>query len=814
MSMAFTMLVSAKGQIHISASVEQDGSMKVTRVHQQHIDGTYSQMRIYVPQFTGSELRNVTVGDEKVPKYRMENYGWREDFTPEQSKNRYGVVTADNSYLIYWGLGDNGDRTYKAYYEVTNVVGNFTDCDGLDFIFFGGSMLDENNVTLEISSPVIQFSEETTPVSLVGFTGKVTYDFGKVVIEPQIKTSGLTYVKVQFPKGTFTSEYKVDQDFAFARSRVAQLIKADRKSLIFSVSIDVNLLKNGDARITEIRQMVSGTEGTEGYITFNNMGSRKLKDFSVTDDVTGEFVTESEWNVERSRSEKQGKCGINETGTGYELCWGLGSPGLHTYVLSYTITDLVRAYKDFDGFNHSFYEAADPAAHEVVVRIHCEMDSLRAKENARVWAFGYEGTVKFEGDGVMARSERAFEAGESIIVMMQFSKGLFVPQTSSSDSFVETVKKQAFEGSDYDMVDEGDGSASSFAGGNYSEPLSASDMALGGTCILLCILPFILPALIKRNKKNKQLTRLLGTKKLKEVQYYQQVPLGGNLLRSRIIKTTMVGKNNAFFKGLIEAFILRLIYRNEIAIVQERNSNGDWVKLLRINPPRQGVQPDESLNQLTHSNLNFKFMGQSMNMSDESVMYCLQQILYDAAGPDHLLQPNELKDYVSEENKALAVRPFARALQHVVSSGTKMQYINGDEAKQVVGFWNYLNDFTLANERTMQEVTLWKEYLVFASVFDIAEQVRRDMKQICPDYTSLDELTRSLINDDATAAICHSLTSAMTTQMFYAHNYETAQERLARIERERRYERSSGGGGRSSYGGGGGHSGGGGSGVR
>ncbi len=808
------MLVNAKAAMNISAVVGKDGSVQVSRELQDNITGEYSEVQVYVPKLDGSELIEVEVGDEKVSHYTQEKYGWRDDFTTEQSKNRYGITTASGGYLVHWGMGDTGLRTYKMRYEVTNIVGTYADCDALDFIFFGGGVLMQNDVKLIIGSPIIGLTEEETPVILCGFSGDVAYEEGNVIITPTSQGEGISHVKVMFPKGTFNTQYERTEAFAFAPSRVAQMIPVGKKSVIYSVTLDVNLLKNGDARVREVRQMVSGTSGTEGYITFNNMGSRKLKDFTVSDDVTGEFVTESSWDVERTRSAKEGRCGINSTSSGYELCWGLGKPGLHTYVLNYTITDLVRAYKDFDGFNHDFYEAADPAAMEVEVRIHCEMDSLKAKENARVWTFGHEGEVNFENGAVEARSLRAFDSGEKLIVMMQFSKGLFTPQTSYNDSFVEAVKKVAFEGSDYDLVDDGDGGIASLAGGKYEEPLTWSDIVLGGLCGMLCVGLFTWPFVHSKRKRNKQYNRFFGTKDLKQVQYYQRVPLNGNLLKSRIIKSSVTGKNSKEEKGLIEAFILRLVYSNKVSIVQERDANGNWSQLLKIAPPQKPDWTDTSLSTLSNEYKSFYYAGNRMPMSDECVMYCLHEMLYEAAGEDHLLQPNELKNYVKDEGRVIAVRPFAKALQDVAQDSVSLKDIDSEEAKQVMGFWRYLNDLTLVSERSMQEVTLWKEFLVFASAFDIAEQVRRDMKKICPDYTALDQLTRSLLDNDMTSAVCSSLSNMMLSQVHYARDYETAAERAARIKGERQYSRSSGGGGSSSYGGGGGYSGGGGSGVR
>ena len=108
---------------------------------------------------------------------------------------------------------------------------------------------------------------------------------------------------------------------------------------------------------------------------------------------------------------------------------------------------------------------------------------------------------------------------------------------------------------------------------------------------------------------------------------------------------------------------------------------------------------------------------------------------------------------------------------------------------------------------------LWKEYLVFASLYGIAKQVYADMRKIWPDFKQLAAIDQLMMES---APLYRTLANNTLAGMAYVRSYETPQERAARLEREAeaRRERSRGGGGSSSYGGGGGHSGGGGSGFR
>jgi uncharacterized membrane protein len=72
-----------------------------------------------------------------------------------------------------------------------------------------------------------------------------------------------------------------------------------------------------------------------------------------------------------------------------------------------------------------------------------------------------------------------------------------------------------------------------------------------------------------------------------------------------------------------------------------------------------------------------------------------------------------------------------------------------------VGFKKFLEDFTIIGERASQEVALWHDYLVFASLYGIADKVAKELKDINPqafeqmmvyDYPTMNEVVRMTRN--------------------------------------------------------------------
>lgn len=51
------------------------------------------------------------------------------------------------------------------------------------------------------------------------------------------------------------------------------------------------------------------------------------------------------------------------------------------------------------------------------------------------------------------------------------------------------------------------------------------------------------------------------------------------------------------------------------------------------------------------------------------------------------------------------------------------------DQKEVLGLWKYLKDYSLIKDRYQIELSIWNEYLVFASLFGIADKVAKEFKE-------------------------------------------------------------------------------------
>ena len=68
------------------------------------------------------------------------------------------------------------------------------------------------------------------------------------------------------------------------------------------LTIQVVLSPNGDAHITEVRQMDIDSEGTECYIVLGNLNGSSVNDLQVSDESGTVYENVGSWDIDRSRS--------------------------------------------------------------------------------------------------------------------------------------------------------------------------------------------------------------------------------------------------------------------------------------------------------------------------------------------------------------------------------------------------------------------------------------------------------------------------------------------------------------------------------
>ena len=524
-------------------------------------------------------------------------------------------------------------------------------------------------------------------------------------------------------------------------------------------SIDIRAVLNpdGSARITQVYD-ATVVDGTEMYIPITNLGEMTVGDLTVRENGLAYHNEGRRWDTDRSLSEKAGRCGIIEKRNGVELCWGKTSYGDHVWTIEYTVTGLVQSFTDADGFNFMFVNPGfdAPAQHVKVTLVNGTGGPQWTYDNTRVWGFGSYGDINVMDDGtIVYESSEPFSYESKVIELVRFEKGLFQPEIERDMSFDE-LKENALDGSSYGEDDKAE---------TFFKWLMA--ILVGGS-LLASLRAAVLQALGYKYKKS-----MYGKTKITE--WFREAPMGGNLFASSyVLDNGWRFAGPASSKNLIGALFLRWILDGKVKAMPDPDK-----------PKR--------VNLAFTPGLTF----------DDDVEGALYNMAVEASGGNLLLESGEFEKWSEKHYKQFLAWPDrakarGRSILHeknLLQHGSTTNKDGQEQACRVVEFKNFLNDFTLSKERGAGEVGLWKDYLVFAQLYGIADKVAAQFQKLFP--KEFQEMAQTVGVDPNVMMRTIRLNNNMSAS---AINHAVAKQQAGSIK---------GMGGHTSFGGGGGFSGGG-----
>ena len=547
---------------------------------------------------------------------------------------------------------------------------------------------------------------------------------------------------------------------------------------IRNIDETVVLRKDGSARITQVWD-VTVVSGTEFYLPFDNLGPMEIDDLTVSENGEEFFAEGDGWDTDRSREQKRGRCGIVRKRGGVELCWGQGDYGDHVWTVSYTVKGLVMRMGDYDGLYFSFVNPglSAPPQHVKVMLINETGGPEWTTDNVKVWGFRSQSEIFVEDGAVRAESLESFGYNSAMTVLVRFDQGLFEPAVEYEKSF-EKVQEMAFDGSDYETkMSFWDWVKAIFGGLFILICLLLSPGGLFVIAILVYLYFWITSLMGFKYKKS-----FFGASKIKG--WSRDVPLDGNIPAAYFALSEgsrMEGLNkSSVSKYLISAYFLRWVMNGVVQVIPDP----DKPKRVNLSFEKEASFP-------------------------ESLENDLYKMVREASGSNLILEAGELEKWskksfkrvsnIPDRTKTLGKKWFED--RHLLVKKDKCTPEGQEKARELIEFRNFLEDFTLHGEKGAIEATLWQDYLVFASLFGIADKVAKQFEKLYP--AEFGEFTR------ATGLSSGTFYNLMSV----SHDISASAMRNAMAEKAAHSSsgsgRSFGGGGHFSGGGGGGSFGGG-----
>lgn len=548
------------------------------------------------------------------------------------------------------------------------------------------------------------------------------------------------------------------------------------------IKMEIYINQDGVARVSETWKM-DVVEGTENYKVFNNLYGSTITDFSVVDEKGTTYQYLDEWDIDASRQEKKNKCGIVETNKGYELCYGVGDYGQHSYTMTYTITPFVNQYTDSQGFNWQLISKdMDPSPDEMEIVIKSDYQFYDSDTN--IWGFGYEGQVIFDDSGSIVMKNRDLNNNRIgdinyVNILVQVPNGTYNNAINKNESF-SSVLDDARNGSSYQDDD----------GSDFLWIILVVTIGLAGLVSMVFLLA--------KGSKKKGLHFSDGNDELpniKDVNPFRDIPCNKDIYYFYYVasKAGLISQDDR--SGILCALLLKWIRDGYVNFSMEEGTG--WFKKDKYEIDFRGEIPTSNIleekmlkyfRQASGSNVvleNKEFERWCRNNYEEIEEWFKDLMRYE----ENKLKSQGILTTQSTYKKFLGI-DIENKVETYESSFR-------DDILYTMGLKRFLLDFSSIEEKQVIEVKLWEEYLMFASILGIADEVEKQIGKLCPEFNQYS-------NIDYTYTMLATRTFMYGGVRSAASAYSAAHS-----------SSFSGGGGSSSFGGGGGgFSGGGGGGSR
>lgn len=567
-------------------------------------------------------------------------------------------------------------------------------------------------------------------------------------------------------------------------------VKADK---IYSVDMKIDIKQDGTANITEIWD-VKASGGSEWYKQINNLGNSNLSNYKVYMDWNPLQYKEY-WNINASISEKAGYYGINKTNAGLELCFGKTDKNRHKFILTYSISNYVFNTNDSQVLYWTLIPSVDLDNFSIEVNSYYSFP-----DNLDVWGYGYKG-LAYVKDGKIKMSNEGKLKNEYVVLLAKFPLNTFTTSNRYLDynTFNDVYENASYGSFKYD----------------YNKN-SMKDKINDIMEIILYFMPIVffvffhhiigfiisLVRVFLSKVKNKYENYVYkDNKKIKKgsVPFFREIPCNNDMFYASFL----ININNFTYNdsNIIEALILKLIKDKNMIIKKE--SVGRIFK-------RKKLVIEFSESPYFYNEYEKKLFLMMKTASKDDNILKLKEFKKWIKGNYYVILDfqegifnDELKKLCNNQQINLVSIEVKRNLWKYMNVMDDNIY---NDSMKVYGLKRYLEKFSRINTRETIEVHLWDDYLIYASLFGIADKVSKQFRKVNSEI-----LKQEILLDYNTMKLVNKMSSELLT-VFSSKEISTIVNDF--VENVRASDGgsgySSGGGGFSSGGGGGGSFGGGG----
>lgn len=496
-----------------------------------------------------------------------------------------------------------------------------------------------------------------------------------------------------------------------------------------SANISVVCEKDGTAHINEVWK-INANSGTEMYLVRDNLEQQSISNLRVLSDGK-EYQNIGAWNTKASFDDKAYKCGIVQSGSKHELCWGLSSYGNRTFNVSYDISNLVKECSDGSFIEQLFINKRPYNLETAKITIESK-ETQFTNENTKMWAGGgATGNVFIENGKIVAQTTDSMLPEATFSILAQFNKDVFSPDIFKEITF-EELKSKHLQGTDYQKNYENEQANMNSDSYHYSGSSLIQEIFLYVFPIIISvIITFTAIIIFLKTSRTKDSLTILNDKLQKQYKhpdYSRNLPFQDNIFATHTRLHTLRKLPNE--SSIIGVYILKWIQNQEINLVKVETKKffktkfEDAIELKELNDDVHPLEKELFDMMLEASDekhiLRNKDFGKWCTKNWSSFERWLKR--YNKEGLSALKRMGAV---IENNKKFMGLVKYTR--NEITEAGIKL-------TSEMFGFKKYLEDFTIINEREAKEVELWGDYIIYAQLFGIADKVAKQFKNLYPQY--------------------------------------------------------------------------------
>ena len=472
----------------------------------------------------------------------------------------------------------------------------------------------------------------------------------------------------------------------------------------YNIDMDVEILSDGSVNVTEIWDVrsIGGREWCKPLEDLN-LGGYTVSDFYVSmDGKPLKYV--NNWGVGTIFGTK-GLYGYRRLINDIDLCFTTGDMKRHTFEVKYKVTNYIFNTYEEQVFYKKLINNGSFNNFSVKIR----SDYYKFPDNMEIYGYGYDGDIDIN-DGII----NIFGSGNTPFSYVSIL-GVLTKNGFNTSNMVYNFKDV------YSYLEH--------ANNEYDQYLMYKKVFGSRWLIIALIILLIILVIIgiRYVKKKINILNGYGYKNNIEIDYnkidlFRDIPFNKDIYYAyTLIKINRIGYEEC---NLLSAIILKWI--NEKKIVLSKNNSLNYFDLT------------------------------SKPVFDDELEDRLFDMMYEASN-NGILETMELHDWAKHYNSkflslfSMIEDRYVNSLKldmHIYHRVTKEEcrsrYVMDEKVYQdslkLYGLKKYLEEFSKMDVKEVMEVKLWEEYLMFACLFGIADQVSIQLKHIHPDIEELDEL--------------------------------------------------------------------------